>query len=79
MAESELPVLEKVFLASAEARGPALPQEREERSKLGEALGPCRRERPTPAVTPHGAPTVRGASWAGQAPMGGSSFPADPG
>ena len=40
MAESELPVLEKVFLASAEARGPALPQEREERSKLGEALSP---------------------------------------
>uniref|UniRef100_A0A4W2C550 Rhophilin Rho GTPase binding protein 1 n=1 Tax=Bos indicus x Bos taurus TaxID=30522 RepID=A0A4W2C550_BOBOX len=34
VAESELPVLEKVFLASAEARGPALPQEREERSKL---------------------------------------------
>ncbi|XP_006045205.2 LOW QUALITY PROTEIN: rhophilin-1 [Bubalus bubalis] len=37
VAESELPVLEKVFLASAEARGPALPQEREERSKLGKA------------------------------------------
>ncbi|XP_010832821.1 PREDICTED: rhophilin-1 [Bison bison bison] len=37
VAESELPVLEKVFLSSAEARGPALPQEREERSKLGKA------------------------------------------
>ncbi|KAI4581788.1 hypothetical protein MJG53_009313 [Ovis ammon polii x Ovis aries] len=37
VAESELPILEKVFLASAEARGPVLPQEREERSKLGKA------------------------------------------
>ncbi|XP_043340229.1 rhophilin-1 isoform X3 [Cervus canadensis] len=37
VAESELPVLEQVFLASAEARSPALPQEREERSKLGKA------------------------------------------
>ncbi|CAI9154995.1 unnamed protein product [Rangifer tarandus platyrhynchus] len=37
VAESELPVLEQVFLASAEAQSPALPQEREERSKLGKA------------------------------------------
>ncbi|XP_055288181.1 rhophilin-1 isoform X2 [Moschus berezovskii] len=37
VAESELPVLQQVFLVSAEARGPVLPQEHEERSKLGKA------------------------------------------
>ena len=39
MAEAELPALGQIFLglpASSEPRGPALPQEQEERRKLGE-------------------------------------------